>query len=86
MSDALRKEYDLLGLDLEEEDSTSMEQEEEQDSKDGGSDTVGGGQGGDTKKDGAGAGAAGPDTIVSHMASATVAAIMQLAVRTGEWI
>ena len=86
MSDALRKEYDLLGLDLEEEDSTSMEQEEEeQDSKDGGSDTVGG-QGGDTKKDGAGAGAAGPDTIVSHMASATVAVIMQLAVRTGEWI
>lgn len=72
MSDVLRKEYDLLGLDLEEEEDTSHVRttaaekeggEEDQDTKDAAS-------------------GGGPDTIVSHMASATVAAIMQLAVRT----
>ena len=40
----------------------------------------------DDKKDGAGGGGSSPDTVMSHMASATVAAFLQMAVRTGEYI
>lgn len=71
MSDKLRKEYDLLGLDL----------EEEEDHQDGNADDSGDGD--DEKK----AASSSPDSVMSQMASATVASILQLAVRTGkQWI
>lgn len=66
MSDKLRKEYDLLGLDLEEEEDNQDENPDES------------GDGDDEKK----ATSSSPDSVMSQMASATVAAILQLAVRT----
>ena len=68
MSDKLRKEYDLLGLDLEEEDEHQHDD----------GDDNGGGE--DEKKADA---SSNPDSVISHMASATVAGILQLAIRTG---
>ena len=68
MSDKLRKEYDLLGLDLEEEDEHQHDD----------GDDNGGGE--DEKKADA---SSNPDSVISHMASATVAVILQLAIRTG---
>jgi len=65
MDEKLRKEYDLLGLDLEEDQENEEHQEEEDDNE---KEKVGGsGQ---------------PETVISHMGSATIAAILQLCVRT----
>jgi len=61
MDDKLRKEYDLLGLDLEEDQESEDHQEDES----------GGDEG---RREG--------DTVISHMASATIAAILQIAVKT----
>ena len=72
MSDKLRKEYDLLGLDLEE--------EEHHDNGD--VDDAGNGE--DEKKADSGT-SSNPDSVMSHMASATVASILQLGVRTGKY-
>ena len=82
MSDKLRKEYDLLGLDLE---------EEEHHQPDGDDDIVASSSGEnddgeDEKKADGGANAGNPDSLLSHMASATVAGVLQLAVRTGKFI
>lgn len=65
MDDKLRKEYDLLGLDLEEDQESEDHQEDES----------GGDEG---RREG--------DTVISHMASATIAAILQIAVKTGEFV
>lgn len=73
MSDKLRKEYDLLGLDLEEEEENGGGAGD-----DGGQD--GTEEGADEKK--ADSSSSSPDSVMSHMASATVAGILQLAVRT----
>ena len=73
MSDKLRKEYDLLGLDLE---------EEEHHKPDGDEDDVDGDEH-EKKTDGSNSG--NPDSLLSHMASATVAGILQLVIRTGEF-
>ena len=64
----MRKEYDLLGLDLEEDENADESHQEDEDGN-----TV------DEKKDGS-----HPDSVMSLMASATVAAFLQMAVRTGE--
>mmetsp|Transcript_7744 Transcript_7744/g.9674 ORF Transcript_7744/g.9674 Transcript_7744/m.9674 type:complete len:389 (+) Transcript_7744:99-1265(+) len=69
MSDKLRKEYDLLGLDLEEEEHHA---DGDQDGNDDGED----------EKKADGGASSSPDSVMSHMASATVAGILQLAVRT----
>ncbi len=66
----MRKQYDLLGLDLEEDDHADESHQEDED-----------GNTGEEKKDGSGG---APDGVLGHMASATVAAFLQLAVRTGE--
>jgi len=63
MDDRLRKEYDLLGLDLEEDQESEDHQEDEDGGEDGG------------EKAG--------DTVISHMASATIAALLQVAIKTG---
>jgi len=68
LSEKLRKEYDLLGLDLEEDENADESHQEDEDGN-----TV------DEKKDGS-----HPDSVMSLMASATVAAFLQMAVRTGE--
>lgn len=74
LSDKLRKGYDLLGLDLEEDDhhedhhhhhGDQGEMEENKDESHNSSST---------------------DSVMSHMASSTVAAILQLAIRTGECV
>jgi hypothetical protein len=66
LSDKLRKQYDLLGIDLEEDDHADESHQEDED-----------GNSGEEKKEGSG--------VLSHMASATVAAFLQMAVRTGEF-
>lgn len=71
MSEKLRKEYDLLGLDLEEEEN-----------HDGGDHDDDGDGDGEKKADSSASG--NPDSVIGHMASATVAGILQLAVRTGK--
>lgn len=71
MTEKLRKQYDLLGLDLEDDDHSDESHQEDED-----------GVSNEEKKDGDGK----PDGVLSHMASATVAAFLQLAVRTGEYI
>lgn len=68
----LRRQYDLLGLDLDDEDDDG--------------DHRGGVDGDEDKKNGGGegdeAGRGEPDNVVSHMASATLATILQVAIRT----
>ena len=89
----LRKEYDLLGLDLDDDDEDHHEEG-------GGAGGGGGGDGaggkagasgggagagtasGTSKEDEAGGGSGGPDSIMSHLASSTLASILQVAVRT----
>ncbi len=73
MSDKLRKEYDLLGLDLE---------EEEEHKPDG--DEVATHEDDDEKKNDSGS-SGSSDSLLSHMASGTVAGVLQLAIRTGEY-
>jgi len=70
MTDKLRKQYDLLGLDLEDDDHSDESHQEDEDGN-----TSGGKK---TETDGS------TDGVMGHMASATVAAFLQLAVRTGE--
>lgn len=74
LSDKLRKEYDMLGLDLDEDD-VDNDNHEEEDENDSGNDD--GGEKRDGKK-------SGTETVIGQMASSTVAAILQLAVRTGK--
>ena len=70
--DKLRKEYDLLGLDLEEDQETEDHQEGNASNADGSLD-------GDQKSGsgGTGGGGSNPDTVIGHMASATIACILQ---------
>jgi len=68
-SDKLRKQYDLLGLDLEDDDHSDESHQEDED-----------GNVAEEKK----SANENPDGVLGHMASATVAAFLQLAVRTGE--
>jgi hypothetical protein len=70
LSDKLRKQYDLLGLDLEEDDHADESHQEDED-----------GNTGDEKKD-----SGTPDGVLGQMASSTVAAFLQMAVRTGEFL
>ena len=71
MSDKLRKEYDLLGLDLDEEEH--HDSDEHNDS----------GDGHDDKKSGSSS-SSNPHSILSDMAGSTVAGILQLVMRTGK--
>jgi len=68
-SDKLRKQYDLLGLDLEDDDHSDESHQEDED----------GNTAGEKKSANE-----NPDGVLGHMASATVAAFLQMAVRTGE--
>mmetsp|Transcript_19224 Transcript_19224/g.22228 ORF Transcript_19224/g.22228 Transcript_19224/m.22228 type:complete len:405 (-) Transcript_19224:111-1325(-) len=70
MSDKLRKEYDLVGLDLEEEDNHDKSQENDTDGDDQ-----------DEKKSDSGS-SGNPDSVIGQMASVAVAGMLQLAVRT----
>jgi uncharacterized membrane protein YgcG len=84
LNDKLRDEYDLLGLDLEE-DEEGEDHQEQGDGGTSGDDSSDGGDGrGGQNSAGGGArsGAAGGETVISHMASATIASIMQLTIRT----
>mmetsp|Transcript_20736 Transcript_20736/g.30633 ORF Transcript_20736/g.30633 Transcript_20736/m.30633 type:complete len:386 (-) Transcript_20736:55-1212(-) len=67
-SDKLRKQYDLLGLDLEDDDHSDESHQEDED----------GNTAGEKKSANE-----NPDGVLGHMASATVAAFLQMAVRTG---
>lgn len=67
-SDKLRKQYDLLGLDLEDDDHSDESHQEDED-----------GNTAEEKK----SASENSDGVLGHMASATVAAFLQLAVRTG---
>ena len=82
MSDKLRKEYDLLGLDLEEEEHHQPDGDDDVAASSSGENDDGEGE----KKADGGANTGNPDSLLSHMASATVAGVLQLAVRTGEII
>jgi len=62
LDDKMRKDYDLLGLDLEEDQENEDHQEEDDNEK-----KLGGNQ---------------PDTVLSNMGSATIAAILQLSIKT----
>jgi hypothetical protein len=96
----LRREYDLVGLDLEDEadddgvDGHRHRDDAENDDGDrgggvgkgGGNDDGGGkdGGGGGGKANGGGGGGGGKtETVMGHLASATLAAILQVVVRTG---
>jgi hypothetical protein len=68
-SDKLRKQYDLLGLDLEDDDHSDESHQEDED-----------GNTAEEKK----SASENSDGVLGHMASATVAAFLQLAVRTGK--
>jgi len=72
LSEKLRKEYDMLGLDLDEDDVDNDHHEDEDESDSGNGDD---GEKRDGKK-------SGTETVIGQMASSTVAAILQLAVRT----
>jgi len=65
----LRKQYDLVGLDLDDDDDDHHNGNDDDDGKEG----DGGEKGGSSS---------GADTVMSHIASATIAGIMQAAVRT----
>jgi len=69
MTDKLRKQYDLLGLDLEDDDHSDESHQEDEDGN-----TAGGKK---TENDGN-----SDSGVMGHMASATVAAFLQLAIRT----
>jgi DnaJ-class molecular chaperone with C-terminal Zn finger domain len=102
LNDKLRKQYDLLGLDLEDDDYHDESHQEDEYGNTMGdlkkSDDIGGtttSRGGDDEGENptSGGGSSGSDGgakgeksngVLSHMASATVAALLQLAVRTGE--
>lgn len=92
LNEKLRRQYDLLGLDLDDE-----EEEEEGHGEDGGGSGEGGGGGGtkdgtakgggggsgeDETKEGGESGSSGVGGVMGHLASATLASIMQVAVRT----
>ena len=85
----LRKQYDLLGLDLDDDEEDHHEEgqgdsfkNDERGASDGADGKqTGGGAADGTKSDGSGSGS-GPDSIMSHLASATIATIIQVAVRT----
>ena len=86
----LRKQYDLLGLDLDDDDEDHHEEGQgdtfHNDDKTG-AESVGKAEGGGatdgTQSDSGGSsGSSGPDGIMSHLASATIATIIQAAVRT----
>ena len=85
----LRKQYDLLGLDLDDDDEDHHEEGQgdtfHNDDKTGAASdgkAEGGGATDGTKSDSGGSGSSGPDGIMSHLASATIATIIQVAVRT----
>lgn len=97
LNDKLRKQYDLLGLDLEDDDYHDESHQEDEygntmgdlkKSDDIGGTTRGGGddEGENPTSGSSDGGAKGEKSngVLSHMASATVAALLQLAVRTGE--
>lgn len=74
LSDKLRKSYDLLGLDLEEDDHHDNNHHNENQTEKVESD----------EKGEEGQSYPSTDSVMSHMASSTVAAILQLSIRTGK--
>ena len=85
----LRKQYDLLGLDLDDDDEDHHEEGQgdsfKNDDRAKGASSDGKAEGGgatDGAKSESGSGSSGPDSIMSHLASATIATIIQVAVRT----
>lgn len=101
LNDKLRKQYDLLGLDLEDDDYHDESHQEDEygntlddlkkddDRKRGGDlgengASADGTSGGGSSSGGGGTKEEKSNGVLSHMAGATVAALLQLAVRTGE--
>lgn len=72
LSEKLRKGYDLLGLDLEEDDHHDNNHHHENQA----------GEREHNEKSEEGQGHSSADSVMSHMASSTVAAVLQLAIRT----
>lgn len=88
MSDKLRREYDLLGLDLEEEEEHHNDDDHKHHHESSGDHDKDGHSHADKKSDGSynnNSNSSNPDSVISHMASATVTGILQLAVRTGKY-
>lgn len=99
LSDKLRKQYDLLGLDLEDDDYHDESHQEDEygntvddlkknddasrDGVDYGTSSSSGSTSGTSGSGSSGAKDDKSNGVLSHMASATVAALLQLAVRTG---
>jgi hypothetical protein len=74
----LRQEYDLLGLDLDDDDDDDDDHTKDNDSDSNGDNT----SSSSSSKD-ASSGSSSAESVMSHMASATLAAILQTIVRTG---